>query len=203
MLVQYSPSGKSAGPARLLRSPSPAFLLRPLSTHSQLPTLSHFHCLPPHTPSPLCTFQNHSHSPSYLLPSSSLPFYPPIFRLTLSLLPLDLSTTSHFHFLLPPSTLPLRCSPASWAAAHGIPYRSSTAVQNYILSLYWASATLTSVGYGDVSAHDEREMVFALVVQLTGIMLYGYCLGVIAATLTNAASFRSVHCVDPFSPIVL
>ena len=54
-----------------------------------------------------------------------------------------------------------------------------------------------------MSAHDEREMVFALVVQLTGIMLYGYCLGVIAATLTNAASFRSVHCVDPFSPIVL
>ena len=34
--------------------------------------------------------------------------------------------------------------------------------------------------------------MFALVVQLTGIMLYGYCLGVIAATLTNAASFRSV-----------
>ena len=48
-------------------------------------------------------------------------------------------------------------------------------------------------------------MVFALVVQLTGIMLYGYCLGVIAATLTNAASFRSVFSyalneVDP--PII-
>ena len=94
---------------------------------------------------------------------------------------------------VPPSPSPpcLRCSPSSWAAAHGIPYRSSTAGQNYILSLYWASATLTSVGYGDVSASDEREMVFSLVVQLTGIMLYGYCLGVIAATLTNAASFRS------------
>ena len=65
-------------------------------------------------------------------------------------------------------------------------------MQDYIISLYWASATLTSVGYGDISAHNAREMVFALVVQLIGIILYGYCLGVIAATLTNAASFRSV-----------
>ena len=85
-----------------------------------------------------------------------------------------------------------RCSSSSWAAAHGIPAGSPTAVHDYIFSLYWASATLTSVGYGDVCAHNAREMVFALVVQLTGIMLYGYCLGVIAATLTNAASFRSV-----------
>jgi len=44
--------------------------------------------------------------------------------------------------------------------------------------------------YGDVSAHSTREMVFALTVQLVGIMLCGHCLGVIAATLTNVASFR-------------
>lgn len=76
-------------------------------------------------------------------------------------------------------------------AAHVASTGSSlTALHDYILSLYWASATLTSVGYGDVSACNPREMVFALVIQLTGIMLYGYCLGVIAATLTNAASFR-------------
>ena len=45
--------------------------------------------------------------------------------------------------------------------------------------------------------------MFALVVQLTGIMLYGYCLGAIAATLTNAASFRSVIVWTLFSRIVL
>lgn len=96
------------------------------------------------------------------------------------------------HSILPLSSSPvhLSCSSSSWATAHGITTKSSSAVHDYIISLYWASATLTSVGYGDVSAHNVREMVFTLVVQLIGIMLYGYCLGVIAATLTNTASFR-------------
>ena len=85
------------------------------------------------------------------------------------------------------------CSSSSWASTHGLSTSSPSAVHDYILSLYWASATLTSVGYGDVRAHNVREMVFALVVQLIGIMLYGYCLGIIAATLTNAASFRYAH----------
>lgn len=86
-----------------------------------------------------------------------------------------------------------RCSGSSWVSSHGVLDDSPTATHDYIFSLYWASATLTSVGYGDVSAHNVREMVFALVVQLIGIMLYGYCLGVIAATLTNTASFR--YCI--------
>ena len=33
-------------------------------------------------------------------------------------------------------------------------------------------------------------MVFALVIQLMGVMLYGYCLGAIAASLTNVVGSR-------------
>ncbi len=35
-----------------------------------------------------------------------------------------------------------------------------------------------------------QEMVLSLVVQLIGVMLYGYCLGVIAATITNTSSSK-------------
>ena len=35
-----------------------------------------------------------------------------------------------------------------------------------------------------------QEMILALVIQLVGVMLYGYCLGAIAATLANVASSR-------------
>ncbi len=35
-----------------------------------------------------------------------------------------------------------------------------------------------------------QEMILSLVVQLIGLMLYGYCLGAIAATITNTASPR-------------
>lgn len=37
---------------------------------------------------------------------------------------------------------------------------------------------------------DIQEMVFALVIQLMGVMLYGYCLGAIAASLTNVVGSR-------------
>lgn len=38
-----------------------------------------------------------------------------------------------------------------------------------------------------------QEMILSLVVQLIGVMLYGYCLGAIAATITNTASSRYIH----------
>lgn len=109
------------------------------------------------------------------------------------------------------------CLSSSWAASHNISPATS-AFHDYLISIYWASATMTTVGYGDISAHNtqvgsgsggniccsalyfvlttitstciQQEMILALIIQLTGVMLYGYCLGAIAATLTNVASPR-------------
>ena len=127
-----------------------------------------------------------------LFPSSHTLIHP-FFSLPRSPLSLLLLISACLPPSLPPSpplTPSLSCSSLSWATTHQITHTSTSPLHNYIISVYWASATLTSVGYGDVSAHSTREMVFALVVQLVGIMLCGYCQGVIAATLTNVASFR-------------
>lgn len=61
----------------------------------------------------------------------------------------------------------------------------STAVEEYIISLYWAAATMTSTGYGDISANTTLGRFIALVAMLFGLLLYGYCLSSIAATLAN------------------
>lgn len=61
----------------------------------------------------------------------------------------------------------------------------SSAVEKYIISLYWAAATMTSTGYGDISAHTTIGRSIALGAMLVGLLLYGYCLSSIAATLAN------------------
>ena len=66
----------------------------------------------------------------------------------------------------------------------------TVAWHEYVISLYWAAATMTSTGYGDISAHTTPGRAVALVAMLVGLLLYGYCLSSIAATLANSDAPR-------------
>ncbi|XP_064635102.1 uncharacterized protein LOC135492519 [Lineus longissimus] len=63
----------------------------------------------------------------------------------------------------------------------------------YVQSLYWAAATMTSTGYGDISAHTTLGRVVCIVAMLIGLLLYGYCLSIIAATLANMDSAKVTY----------
>ena len=39
----------------------------------------------------------------------------------------------------------------------------------YIASLYWAFSTLTTVGYGDISARSPQEQIYSMVMMLLGV----------------------------------
>jgi len=83
------------------------------------------------------------------------------------------------------------CTPGSWAQHTG-ETQTVAGLDDYIASLYWAAATMSSTGYGDIHAHDTASELIATAVMLTGLLLYGYCLSSIAATLANSAAPKYV-----------
>ena len=57
-------------------------------------------------------------------------------------------------------------------------------------SLYWVVTTMTTTGYGDISATSVLEMLYASVVMVLGKLLFGFILGSIASTLANLETPR-------------
>lgn len=72
--------------------------------------------------------------------------------------------------------------------------------------MYWASASSTTVGYGDIIPYSDLEVtlndingdvtlilqrLYALLIMTVSVISYGYMLGSIAASLTNTASTYS------------
>ena len=80
----------------------------------------------------------------------------------------------------------------------------------YVTTMYWASASSTTVGYGDILPYTDFEVtlnnardlyqsllcimlqrIYALSIMIVSVICYGYMLGSIAASLTNTASTYS------------
>jgi len=55
----------------------------------------------------------------------------------------------------------------------------------YIVSLYWTITTITTVGYGDISATNLFEMVFSSVMMLIGVISFSFANGALASIITN------------------
>ncbi|XP_077973712.1 uncharacterized protein LOC120347089 isoform X1 [Styela clava] len=62
----------------------------------------------------------------------------------------------------------------------------------YLLSLYYVTATLVSVGYGDVVAAASIEKLFCSILMYLGIIYYALILGDIAATIQMDDTTRAV-----------
>ena len=64
----------------------------------------------------------------------------------------------------------------------------------YVVALYWAFTTLTTVGYGDVKPVSDGEMFFTIFVQFAGTCCLGYVMGDVAAMLTREPPGRREPC---------
>ena len=60
----------------------------------------------------------------------------------------------------------------------------------YWTSMYWAVTTLTTVGYGDISATNEEEILVCIGALLVGVMLYAYLIGKVSDKMQNLATKR-------------
>lgn len=66
-------------------------------------------------------------------------------------------------------------------------------VTEYIKGVYWAFTTLTTVGYGDISAKSNPQMLYACMIQVMGVGMFGYILSNVASLLARTDAAREHH----------
>ena len=81
---------------------------------------------------------------------------------------------------------PESCQPSQYAGSTN----TTATMENYVSSIYWSVATLTSTGYGDVHASTRVQYVASMLGMLLGQVLFGTALATIAATLGNSLQVR-------------
>ena len=67
-------------------------------------------------------------------------------------------------------------------------YAGSTSSQLYIVSFYWATTTITTVGYGDISGTTDIERIFCTIIMLFGVIAFSFANGSLTSIIQNIDS---------------
>mmetsp|Transcript_24630 Transcript_24630/g.43472 ORF Transcript_24630/g.43472 Transcript_24630/m.43472 type:complete len:403 (+) Transcript_24630:855-2063(+) len=73
-------------------------------------------------------------------------------------------------------------TPDCWVVRRGI--LNSDVMTQYLNSVYWAFTTVTTVGYGDISATTQLEMILAVTWMITGVGFYSFTIGSLSSFLS-------------------
>lgn len=63
----------------------------------------------------------------------------------------------------------------------------------YVKAIYWSFTTLTTVGYGDISAKTAPQMLYTCAVQVVGVGVFGFILSNVASLLSRMDAAREHH----------
>lgn len=69
----------------------------------------------------------------------------------------------------------------------------SDKVFEYVKAIYWTFTTLTTVGYGDISAKTIAQMLYTCGIQVLGVGVFGYILSNVASVLARRDAAREHH----------
>jgi voltage-gated potassium channel len=71
--------------------------------------------------------------------------------------------------------------------------RKFTNPEIYLRSVYWTVTTMTTIGYGDYSPSKDnnRQIIFTIIAQITGVSFYGFVVGNIPVLIANANAARA------------
>lgn len=77
----------------------------------------------------------------------------------------------------PPCEIP----PRTWVTVRDL--QDADLEIKYVNSMYWTIATMTAVGYGDIVAENDGEMLYTILTQLVGAAYFGFLIGNISTLL--------------------
>jgi hypothetical protein len=84
---------------------------------------------------------------------------------------------------------------AHWLACGWIELRHSNTniddVTKYVTSLYWVVETLSTVGYGDIIPANNLQYLYATIIMLFGVGMYGFIIGNVANILAKSNPART------------
>jgi multisubunit Na+/H+ antiporter MnhB subunit len=78
----------------------------------------------------------------------------------------------------------------NWAIYAGI--GDSPDEYQYIVSVYWALQTLTTVGYGDLPARSVYEKIAAVIWMIIGVGFYSFTIGNLSS-IFNSIDVKGAH----------
>jgi len=81
---------------------------------------------------------------------------------------------------------------AGWIALYG-PGLGTGAAHRYVMSLYFCITTLSTVGYGDILPRTDGQRLYAILLMVVGIGVYGFVIGNVAVILANLDPRRAKH----------
>jgi hypothetical protein len=77
-----------------------------------------------------------------------------------------------------------------WLSLRGI-YPGADRWTLYLRSLYWCISTITTIGYGDITPANNAQVVYAMVVMIFGVGMYGYVIANISTIIGNLQPARA------------
>lgn len=79
----------------------------------------------------------------------------------------------------------------AWLLRHGFDGKDPT--DQFLLSLYWALTTLTSVGYGDITPRTRPELILSMATMCIGVVVIAFAIGNIIAVVNQLSNGRAEY----------